>query len=413
MPTPPRHISAREAAAMLGVSTATLYAYVSRGLLRSEPGDGSTRARRYLLEDIAALQARKEYRREPAKAAETALGYGMPVLDSSLTLIDDGRLYYRGYDVPTLARERTFEEVASLLWTGSFAGDELFEAAPPASFDLPSHLDNLDPGSPIERFQATLALAGAADLAAHRFTPPAVAATGVRILSLMAHAATAGSGGSMPSSLAASLQDAWAPDRPEARRLFSAALILCADHELNVSAFTARCVASAGSTPYAAVIAALSALQGYKHGGHTAHAFALLSAAAQGVRPAIAGYLQGGDKLPGFGHPLYPDGDPRAACLLALLGEVYPASPQVQLVDDVCAAVYAILGLRPTIDLALAALALTLSMPRHTPLAIFALGRTAGWIGHVIEQYALDQLIRPRARYSGHAPSPTAAGDAT
>ncbi len=205
-------------------------------------------------------------------------------------------------------------------------------------------------------------------------------------------------------SLAASLQRAWAPDRPEAEGLLSAALILCADHELNVSAFTARCVASAGSTPYAVVIAALAALQGYKHGGHTAHAAALLSAAAHGIRPAIAGYLQGGDKLPGFGHPLYPDGDPRATCLLALLGDVYPAAPQVRLVDDVCAAVHAILGLRPTIDLALAALALTLGMPRHTPLAIFALGRTAGWIGHASEQYTLDQLIRPRARYTGPAP---------
>ncbi|MFN8469185.1 MAG: citrate synthase family protein [Caldilineaceae bacterium] len=405
MATPPRTVSAGEAAAMLGVSTATLYAYVSRGLLRSEPGEGSTRARRYLLEDIAALQARKEYRREPAKAAESALGYGMPVLDSSLTLIDDGRLYYRGYDVPTLARERTFEEVAALLWTGSFGGDGLF-AAPVAAAGLflPLDLAGLDPGSPIERFQAALAAAGAGDLAAHRFTAAAVAATGVRILSLLTHVATGGSGGTAASSLAATLQGAWAPERPEAEGLISAALILCADHELNVSAFTARCVASAGSTPYAVVIAALSALQGYKHGGHTAHAAALLSAAAQGIRPALAGYLQGGDKLPGFGHPLYPDGDPRARCLLGLLEEAYPAAPEVRLANDVCAAVDEILGLRPTIDLALAALARGLDMPRHTPLAIFALGRTAGWIGHAIEQYALDQLIRPRARYIGPAP---------
>jgi citrate synthase len=390
---------------MLGVSTATLYAYVSRGLLRSEPGEGSSRARRYLVEDIAALQARKEYRREPARAAETALGYGMPVLDSSLTLIDDGRLYYRGYDVPTLARERTFEEVAALLWTGSFVVDGLFAAPQSAAGPLlPPNLAGLDHSSPIERFQAVLALAGAGDLAAHRFTAPAVAATGVRILALLTHAAAGTNIGTPPSSLASSLQDAWASDRPEAAGLLSAALVLCADHELNVSAFTARCVASAGSTPYAVVIAALSALQGYKHGGHTAHAAALLAAAAHGVRPAIAGYLQAGDRLPGFGHPLYPDGDPRATCLLALLAERCSASPQARLAEDVCAAVYATLGLRPTIDFALAALALTLGTPRHSPLAIFALGRTAGWIGHAIEQYTLDQLIRPRARYTGPAP---------
>ena len=80
--------------------------------------------------------------------------------------------------------------------------------------------------------------------------------------------------------------------------------------------------------------------------------------------------------------------------------------PRSWLVRDVCAAVHEILGLRPTIFLALAALALTLGMPRHTPLALFALGRTAGWIGHAIEQYALDQLIRPRARYTGPAAHP-------
>ena len=280
----------------------------------------------------------------------------MPVLDSSLTLIDDGRLFYRGYDVPALARERTFEEVAALLWTGSFAGEGLFGAVPTTGEPLvPPDLGGLDPGSPIERFQAALAVAGAGDLAAHRFTAAAVAATGVRILALLTHVATGdgggtggtdsmggcgdsstsgtdsmgGSGGSSmggtaAASLAASLQRAWAPGRPEAEGLISAALILCADHELNVSAFTARCVASAGSTPYAVVIAALSALQGYKHGGHTAHAAALLAAAAHGVRPAIAGYLQGGDRLPGFGHPLYPDGDPRARCLLELLEERCP-----------------------------------------------------------------------------------------
>ena len=405
MPTPSRTVTAREAAAMLGVSTATLYAYVSRGLLRSEPGEGSSRARLYLVEDIAALQARKEYRREPAKAAETALGYGMPVLDSSLTLIEDGRLYYRGYDVPTLARERTFEEVAALLWAGSFAVDGLF-AVPLAGADSRLHeaLDGLDPGSPIERFQTVLAQAGAADLAAHRFTPAAVAATGARILALLTRCATGTTDAAASPSLANSLRQAWAPNRPEAEGLLSAALILCADHELNVSAFTARCVASAGSTPYAVVIAALAALQGYKHGGHTAHAAALLAAAAHGIRPAIAGYLQGGDRLPGFGHPLYPDGDPRATCLLALLAERCPGSAQVQLAGDVCEAVYAILGLRPTIDFGLAALGLALGTPRHSPLALFALGRTAGWIGHAIEQYVLDQLIRPRARYTGLAP---------
>ena len=309
MPTPLRTVSAREAAAMLGVSTATLYAYVSRGLLRSEPGDGSTRARRYLREDIAALQARKEYRREPAKAAESALGYGMPVLDSSLTLIDDGRLYYRGYDVPTLARERTFEEVAALLWTGGFAVEGLFVGAEPAAGALLSgDLGDLDLESPIERFQAVLALAGAGDPAAHRFTPPAVAAAGVRILALLARAVAGRSAPRCSILLGCHPATRMAPARPEAEALLAAALILCADHELNVSAFTARCVASAGSSPYAVVIAALAALQGYKHGGHTAHAAALLAAAAEGSGRPLPATCKAATGCPGLAILFIPTG---------------------------------------------------------------------------------------------------------
>lgn len=398
MPAQPRYITAREAAAILGVNTATLYAYVSRGLLRSEPGDGATRARRYLVADVEALRARKEYRREPAKAAETALIYGMPVLDSSITLIDSGRLYYRGYDVLALARERSFEEVASLLWTGEFSANGLFvgAATPAPVLPLPGDLENL-----VEHYQAALALTAADDLAAHQHAPHAVAKTGVRILSLLTRCTTGCAAGE---TVAASLQQAWAPGQAATRELLSAALILCADHELNVSAFTARCVASAGSSPYAVVIAALSALQGYRHGGHTAQASALLAAAAHGVRPAIAGYLKGGDNVPGFGHPLYPAGDPRGRCLLAMLDERYPGAASVRLANDLCAAVAGIDGRQPTLDFALAVLAATIAAPRHAPLALFALGRTAGWLAHAGEQYALDQLIRPRARYVGPLP---------
>jgi citrate synthase len=400
MTAPSHFITARKAAERLGISLPTLYAYVSRGLLRSEPGEGNSRARRYRVEEVEALAARQEYRRQPGKAAETALSFGMPVLESAITLIDSGRLFYCGHDAPALAQERSFEEVAALLWTGELDaaklfGDNVLPAAIPA---LP-----VGPENPIEHFQAVLALAAADDLAAHQYTQAAVARTGVRILRLLTQATT---GQALRNTLAESLQRAWSPEREEAAALLSAALILCADHELNVSAFTARCVASAGSPPYAVVIAALSALQGYKHGGHTARASALLDAAAHGVRPTVAGFLRSGDKIPGFGHPLYPDGDPRARCLLAMLDQHCPAAPDVGVAKELCAVVHDALGLHPTIDLALAALAAAIGAPQHAPLTIFAMGRTAGWIAHAGEQYALDQLIRPRARYVGRLPNP-------
>jgi len=403
-----RYLTAQEAAERLGIQVATLYAYVSRGLLRSQAGDGGTRARRYALEDVEALAASKAYRREPARAAETALGYGMPVLDSAITLIDGGRLYYRGHDVTVLAQMHSFEAVAALLWTGSLSPAAIFGGPPPlpALQTLPK-----DPDSPIEHYQACLALAAPADLAAHQQTPEAVARAGARILALLGHAATGQE--ELGASIAVALQRAWLPRRPEAAALLSAALILCADHELNISAFTARCVASAGSSPYAVVIAALSALQGHRHGGCTAHAAALLAAAAaEGVRPAIAGYLKSGDSVPGFGHPLYPGGDPRASCLLAMLSEQCAAAPSMAAAAALCAAMHEMLGLRPTLDFALAALASAIGAPRHSPLILFALGRSAGWIAHAAEQYSLNQLIRPRARYSGPPPVADVPGSA-
>src|SRR5262245_52724336 len=114
-----QYLTAREATAQLGVSAATLYAYVSRGLIRSEPTDGKKRVRRYHREDIQRLKERKELRRNPAKLAEQALHWGAPVLESSITLIANGRLYYRGHDVLTLAATQTVEEVAGLIWLGT------------------------------------------------------------------------------------------------------------------------------------------------------------------------------------------------------------------------------------------------------------------------------------------------------
>ncbi|MBK8047170.1 MAG: citrate synthase [Anaerolineales bacterium] len=318
MPPQQSTVDAHEAARLLGISVPTLYAYVSRGMIRSEEGEGASRARRYRLDDLEALQKRKEYRREPAKAAESALRFGMPVLDSALTLIEDGKFYYRGYDACTLAQERTFEEVAALLWTGEFSmpggivSDFSLMDLLPTSRELPS---------PLEAYQTMLAGVAPHDLAAYQIDAAAVARTGLRILHLL----TFHTVGRMPEhTMARALQQTWAPDDIHAERMLTAALVLCADHELNVSTFTARCVASAGSSPYAVVIAALSALQGHKHGGQTSLVAGLLDAARHGVRPAIADHLKRAASIPGFGHPLYPEGDPRARLLLAMLNEHYP-----------------------------------------------------------------------------------------
>src|SRR5215213_6203710 len=110
------YLSAKEAADKLNISIATLYAYVSRGLIRSEQSSEAKRQRRYYAEDVDKLLARKEGRRNPEKLAQDALHWGAPILDSAITLLDSNKIYYRGFDAVKLAREKTVEQVAALIW---------------------------------------------------------------------------------------------------------------------------------------------------------------------------------------------------------------------------------------------------------------------------------------------------------
>ena len=401
-----RYLTAKEAAAALGITLPTLYAYVSRGLIRSEPGEGKTRARRYRQEDVAALQSRQELRRSPAKAVESALNWGAPLLESAITLIEDGRLYYRGHDVLTLPQEHSFEEVARLLWQGEFA--PFTEQFPPAFGPVVQEMAPVTADlSPAEAFQVVLPLAGAQDLAGYDLRETAVALTGERILWLMtAVVSVDGNQLSVNGTIAQRLQEAWTAQIPQAADLFNAALIYCADHELNASAFTARVAASAQATPYQVVIAGLSTLQGRLHGGVTGQVAAFLREVGSPERAhqVIGERLKRGERIPGFGHPLYPDGDPRGRALLEQVTAVLPEAPGAVLAQTVAKVMSDTVGLQPNIDFALTALAWALELPPGAPLALFALGRTAGWIGQAIEQYQLEQLIRPRARYVGVRP---------
>jgi citrate synthase len=400
------YFSAKEAAAALGISLPTLYAYVSRGLVQSEPGAGQSRARRYRRADVDALLARKALRQNPTQVTEAALHWGSPVLASAVTLIEDGRFFYRGHDVAQLAQTASFEAVASLLWRDVLAEADLFPPELPASLQqrMAEVQPILQPLPLFERFQVLLPLLAGQDLAAFDLAETAVAQTGARLLHLLTWAAT----GQQPhADLAAALQQAWTPQKLAVRPLLNTALILCADHELNVSAFAARVVASAQANPYAVVQAGLAALQGARHGGHTERVVALLHEAGSvaGVRPAVAARLRRGESIPGFGHPLYPAGDPRARLLLSLVAEAFADGTAVAVIREVIQVMVEATGQLPTIDLGLAALAVAANLPEGAPLALFALGRTAGWLGQAIEQYQEDQLIRPRARYVGKRPN--------
>ena len=397
-------LTAAQAASALGVTRATLYAYASRGQLRSQAVGGASRERRYYREDIDRLKERQAARRNPAGAAARGLHWGGPVLESGITLIHDGRLFYRGRDVEELAKTMTAEEAATLLWTPAGLNDDslrMFEQPCP----LPrtqltavrkAALDR------ITRLQAALPLAASIDLAASDLRATAVRLAGARILRLMT-AVLAGPDARHP--LHRALQTAWAPRRPAVAEVIRTALVLCADHELNVSAFTARCAASAGASPYDVVSAALATFKGFKHGGAAARVLqmGLHTATLKQARATIAEQLRAGHTVPGFGHPLYPNGDPRGRILLQMAessGNARSWEPFRHLVR----AGAELLQDAPNLDCGLAAITRTFALPDDAPAVLFATGRTIGWIAHALEEYASGEIIRPRARYTGPIP---------
>jgi citrate synthase len=397
-----RYVTPAEAAGALGVTLPTLYAYASRGQLRSEPVPGQPRQRRYHRADVERLQQRQQSRRDPDAAAARGLHWGGPVLESGITLIDEGRVYFRGCDAVELAGTASLEQVAALLWAADgIEREHLFTQ--PAVLP-PRHLAQLRTCTPdpFRQLQIALMVAATVDTAAHDLRPAAVRYTGARIIRLLT--AVISRNPRPPSVAHRALHDAWAPKVAGAGGAIRTALVLCADHELNVSAFTARCAASAAASPYDAVSAAMATLKGDKHGGASQRVLELMVEAATPARAraAIASRIRRGERVPGFGHPLYPAGDPRAAVMLQL-AHASGNRPASRVIRHFCQAGSELLHDAPNLDFGLAALTHAFALPPAAPLLLFALGRTAGWIAHAMEEYASGELIRPRARYVGPA----------
>jgi citrate synthase len=394
----PRYLTANEAAAVMGVSRQTLYAYVSRGLLQVHPRDGS-RESRYLAGDVERLSKQRKSGRKPREIAKATLNWGQPVLESRITLIDDGRLFYRGEDAATLATSESLEDVAALLW--QCAATSAFPASAP---DIPPRFDALASAYAGRRAEDALLplftlISDDADTAnTQRFDQRRIEGCGALVRLI-----TACLLGASPSAEPIHLQcaRAWNLDAAGAS-LVRIALILCCDHELNASSFTARCIASTGASLRAAVIGGLAALTGDRHGATTTRCELLWDEVGSGldVVARLQQRLARGDDLPGFGHQLYPAGDIRAATLLKTM---LPHHPGWQEVID---GAYALLGQYPSLDFALVALRRHLNLPPGAAFGLFALGRSVGWIAHALEQRESDRLIRPRATYVGRRPPP-------
>lgn len=395
----PSTLSAAEAAALLGVKPQTLYAYASRGLVRRV---GSGKRRRYLLEDLQRLQARQRARAGHGAVAAGALSFGEPVLDTSITGIDARGPVYRGQPAVELAaRGERFEAVAELLWSSTLPAPAPVWpslAAPrrgstPACASLSELLltfPTLDRAAPEWQSRTPeLELEHARRLIrslAERLSPPAARGRRVRIAELLAHGARA--------------------PRAEAASALDLALVLLADHELNASSFAARVAASTDASLFACMLAALCALSGPRHGGACDRVEALLDEAETLPTPAdvLERRARRGDAVPGFGHPLYPDGDPRARPLLArarVLAKQSAALGRQLAHSFAIAELMQRQGLPPTVDFALVTLTRALGMKPGTAALLFALGRSAGWVAHVREQRGSEAVLRPRARYLG------------
>ncbi len=369
----------------LGLKAQTLYAYVSRGLLTARPDPGDSRRSLYRAREVDALAERRRRSRRPSEVAVGAMTWGEPVLTSAITTVQAGRLWYRGRDALLLAETETLESVARLLRGGDGVTLKRSDRPEPPSA-----------GPPLSR--AFLALAARAAEAPPALGQPALArsAEAALLLDIFADALAAETDSG---AVHLRLAKAWrlGPGGPAAD-LIRRTLVLLADHELNPSAFAARVAASTGASLAASALAGLAALSGPRHGGAPAAlARFRTEALAQGPDAAVAARVAEDRGIPGFGHPLYPGGDPRAAALLARFN---PPEDLARLAEQV----HATTGLAPNVDFALVALCDHLDAPEGAALSLFAAARCAGWLAHALEQVQDGGLIRPRARYTGDLP---------
>jgi citrate synthase len=389
------YLSARDAATELAVSPATLYAYVSRGLIRSEPGE-SPRSRRYRADDVRSLKNR----RAPLVEGQGLKAADLPVMDSAVSTITEEGPIYRGVRAVTLAESATFEQCASLLWDAKSVDPFVKSNLPVISPAMRGVMAATRDAPPMDRVIAVLALAADADPRAYNSAAEGRAATGARILRLV----TAAMIGAEPSAdpIHKQIARAWAPRHTHAEGLIRRALVLLADHELNASTFTVRCAASTGISLYDAMIAGLVALKGPRHGGVGPLAAKLLDTLLEGdIATIVRERVALGEIFPGFGHMIYRDGDPRAVSLFSAL---IKTGIDKRLAVEIPERIKEATGAFANNDYALAVMRRALDMPAGSETAMFAIGRTAGWIAHAIEQLESKKLIRPRARYVGPAP---------
>ncbi|MEV8212211.1 citrate synthase [Leifsonia sp. NPDC077715] len=399
-------LTAEQTAERLGVKLETLYAYVARGRLqRQRTAEGST------FDPLEVERFAATRRRRPPAPGHSE-GRPLMVIETRFALIEDGELFYRGRPVSELATE-PFETVARWALTGRWDAAAHFshgaglEAARAASAALPASAGDRD-----RQLVAVAALAAADPLRAS-VDPGIVASAAERLVAGMVDVLPVrGAEPELPSvrdgsPLAHRLHRrlvATEPD-PSDTALLDAALVLLLDHDIAISTLAARAAASARATPYGVVVAGLGALDSPLHGNASRAAHRLLARVVAGedaARAVADTVLTAHGPVPGFGQPLYPEGDPRARILLGMLAADPRHARVAEAVDTVATVMRDRTGAHPNVDLALGALTVACAMRDDAGEVLFATARTVGWLVHALDEYAQPPLrLRPVGRYVG------------
>jgi len=342
---------------------------------------------------------------------------------------DRGILSYRGYDIHDLARFATFEETCYLLWHGRLPsraelGDLQSQLA--AARPLPETIlrlrKMLPPSDGMDALRTlTSALAhydaDASDNSAQASYRKSVRLTG-QLAGLVATWGRMQQGGNPVSpdpamGHAANFLYLLTGERPKpvAIRAMDIALTLHADHELNASTFAARVAAATLTDVHSAVVAGIGTLKGPLHGGANAEVMKMLleigaDAPGERIDAYVRGKLARKEKIPGFGHRVYRTEDPRASHLRRMskeLGEKAGSTKWFEMSERIEAIVRSEKKLYPNVDFYSASTYYTMGIAIDLYTPIFAVSRISGWTAHVLEQYANNRLIRPRADYTGPA----------
>ena len=415
------YLNREQALDILGIKAATLYSYVSRGFIRAIPQPGG-RASFYLREDVEKAKARAQARAGHGPVAASAMRWGEPVIQTGITEITEQGPRYRTRLATDLARQGvSFETVAEYLWSGQFHDDihapqGIRWPAPPLPGPVPGWLAqaaHLHENAHILQLMSavTVALGISEGTRAERIATGATAVQSARRL-IRALAGIYGFLGPEAAfytlredeGIASGVLSALGrTGEPEAQRALELALVLVADHELNPTTFAARVAASTGADLHSCLIAALGAHYGSLVGSMSDKIETMFASPVdeKAILATIKRLTEAARNPPGFNHPAYPKGDPRALLMIETATEVATNATRedVRLMRAVMDAARAQFGTVPSIELGLVTLTRALDMPNRSAGGLFALGRSAGWVAHVLEQRLAGFLIRPRAKF--------------